>query len=341
MDGIRYEHLQRPGRGETRTLADGITWLRMPLPFSLDHINLWLLRDDGGWVIVDTGLDTNTTREIWRRVFAENMGGEPATHVVVTHLHPDHAGCTHFLVKEFGADLWMTREEYLLCRVLIADTGNEAPSEGERFYRSAGFTEEQIALYKENFGLFGKFVKGMPQSYRRMQDGERLAFGGQEWDVIVGRGHSPEHACLYDRSRNVLISGDQILPTISPNISVWPTEPLANPLADFFASIDRLESELAEDVLVLPAHGKPFRGVHARLEALRREHMDRLAILLENGRQARRVVDVFPDLFGRAINDGNRVMATGEALAHLHYLVETGDLIAVRDDDQVTWFQRS
>jgi glyoxylase-like metal-dependent hydrolase (beta-lactamase superfamily II) len=338
MDGIHYEELRRPGHGETLALADGVTWLRMPLPFSLDHINLYLLRDTGGWVIVDTGLDTNTTRGVWRRVFAEGMNNDPATHVVVTHLHPDHAGCANFLVAEFDADLWMTRQEYFLCRVLIADTGTDAPREGERFYRAAGFTDEQIELYKENFGMFGKFVKGMPQSYRRMQDRERLAFAGHEWEVIVGRGHSPEHACLYDRQRNILISGDQILPTISPNISVWPTEPDANPLGEFFASIDRLERELDEDVLVLPAHGKPFRGAHVRLEELRREHTERLEILVDNARQPRRVVDVFPDLFGRAINDGNRIMATGEALAHLHYLVATGDLTAVTDDDQVTWF---
>ena len=341
MDGIQYEQLPRPDHGETLALADGVTWLRMPLPFSLDHINLYLLRDTGGWVIVDTGLDTNTTRGVWRRVFAEGMQRDPATHVVVTHLHPDHAGCANFLVNEFDVDLWMTRAEYLLCRVLIADTGAAAPPEGERFYRAAGFSDEQLELYKENFGMFGKFVKGMPQSYRRMQDGERLAFAGHEWDVIVGRGHSPEHACLYDRQRNILISGDQILPTISPNISVWPTEPHANPLDDFFASIDRLERELDEDVLVLPAHGKPFRGAHVRLEELRREHTERLEILLENARQPRRVVDVFPDLFGRAINDGNRIMATGEALAHLHYLVATGDLTAATDDDQVTWFRGS
>jgi glyoxylase-like metal-dependent hydrolase (beta-lactamase superfamily II) len=341
MGGIQYEKLQRPGHGETLPLADGVTWLRMPLPFSLDHINLYLLRDTGGWVIVDTGLDTNTTRGVWRRVFADGMDNDPATHVVVTHLHPDHAGCANFLVSEFDVDLWMTRDEYLLCRVLIADTGAAAPPEGERFYRAAGFTNEQIGLYKENFGMFGKFVKGMPQSYRRMQDGERLEFAGHEWDVIVGRGHSPEHACLYDRQRNILISGDQILPTISPNISVWPTEPHANPLGDFFTSIDRLERELDEDVLVLPAHGKPFRGAHVRLEELRKEHTERLEILLDNARQPRRVVDVFPDLFGRAINDGNRIMATGEALAHLLYLVATGDLTAVTDDDQVTWFRGS
>ena len=341
MKSIRYELEARPDSGKTLPIADGVLWLRMPLPFALSHINLWLLRDDGGWVIVDTGIDSKTTRALWRGVFNESMGGEPATHVIVTHLHPDHVGCANWLVQQFDVDLWMTRSEYLLCRMLIGDTGKEAPPEGVRFYRAAGFDDEQIALYKENFGMFGRFVPGMPQSYRRKQDGERLLFAGYEWEIIVGRGHSPEHACLYDAQRNILISGDQILPTISPNISVWPTEPQADPLKEFFDSIDALEEKLPEDVLVLPAHGKPFRGAHVRLEELRKEHADKLDALLSNSAQPRRVVDVFGDLFGAAINDSNRIMATGEAIAHLHYLVNTGDLVAEADASGVHWFART
>lgn len=341
MKSIRYELEARPADGATLSIADGVLWLRMPLPFALNHINLWLLRDEGGWVIADTGIDSKTSRALWRNVFADSMGGEPATHVIVTHLHPDHVGCADWLVKQFDVDLWMTRNEYLLCRTLIGDTGSEAPSEGVRFYRAAGFSDAQIAVYRENFGMFGKFVRGMPQAYTRMQDGDRLHFAGHEWQVIVGRGHSPEHACLYDAGRNLLISGDQVLPTISPNISVWPTEPRANPLQDFFESIDALEARLPEDVLVLPAHGKPFRGVHRRLEELRREHADKLDTLLGNSTQPRRVVDTFGDLFGAAITDSNRIMATGEAIAHLHYLVNTGDMVAEQDTTGVHWFARA
>lgn len=341
MKSIQYELESRPADGETLPIADGVLWLRMPLPFALNHINLWLLRDEGGWVIADTGVDTKTSRDLWRKVFAGSMGGQPATHVIATHLHPDHVGCADWLVTEFGVDLWMTREEYLLCRILIGDTGKEAPPEGLRFYRAAGFSDAQIARYKENFGMYGKFVRSMPQAYRRMQDGERLQFAGYEWEVIVGRGHSPEHACLYDAQRNILISGDQVLPTISPNISVWPTEPQADPLKEFFDSIDALEEKLPDDVLVLPAHGKPFRGAHVRLEELRKEHADKLDALLANSAKPRRVVDVFGDLFGAAINDSNRIMATGEAIAHLHYLVNTGDMVAEQDADGVHWFARA
>ena len=340
MERIEYESVTRPKRAETVALDEGIIWLRMPLPFALNHINLWLLRDDSGWVIVDTGVDTRTSREVWDATFTGPMQGDPATHVIATHMHPDHVGCAGWLVDHFGVDIWMTRDEYLLCRLLVDDTGREAPDEGVRFYRAAGYSDEQIALYRANFGMFGKVVGELPRAYRRMQDGEHLHFAGYDWQVIIGCGHSPEHACLYDADRNILISGDQILPTISPNVSVWPTEPKADPLKDWFESIDKLEAVLPEDVLVLPAHGKPFRGAHVRLEELRKEHTDKLDVLLNNGSEPRRVVDTFSDLFKSTINDSNRIMATGEALAHLHYLVGTGDMSAERDADKVTWFRR-
>lgn len=341
MKSIQYELATRPGDGETLSICDGILWLRMPLPFALNHINLWLVRDEGGWVVVDTGIDSKKSRELWRHVFSDSMAGEPATRVIATHMHPDHVGCANWLVERFGVDLWMTREEYLLCRTLIGDTGKAAPQEGLQFYRAAGFSEPQIADYQENFGMFGKFVRSMPQAYTRLQDGQRLQFGGHEWEIIVGRGHSPEHACLFSAERNLLISGDQVLPTISPNISVWPTEPKANPLKDFFESIDALEEKLPEDVLVLPAHGKPFRGAHVRLAELRREHADKLDVLLANGSEPRRVVDVLGDLFRRAINDSNRIMATGEAIAHLHFLTEAGDMVVEKDSHGVNWFART
>jgi glyoxylase-like metal-dependent hydrolase (beta-lactamase superfamily II) len=341
MSRIQYEHLTRPKEGETMPVADGITWLRMPLPFSLNHINLWLLRDDNGWVIVDTGIDTPTSRDVWQHTFDGAMNNEPATHVIATHLHPDHAGCAGWLVKQFGVDLWMTREEYMLCRVLVNDTGHEAPPEGIQFYKAAGFTDEQLATYRESFGMFGRVVGPLPQAYIRMQDRELLSFAGQEWEVIVGRGHSPEHACLYDRARNILISGDQILPTISPNVSVWPTEPQSDPLRDWFDSIDKLEEILPDDVLVLPSHGKPFRGAHVRLEQLRKEHIDNLDKLLDTANLPRRAVDVFDVMFDSTITDSNRVMATGEALAHLTYLCNKGEMLAENDSNGVTFFRRA
>jgi glyoxylase-like metal-dependent hydrolase (beta-lactamase superfamily II) len=340
MAGIRMEFKGRPDNGETMAVADGVSWLRMPLPWRLGHINLWLLRDGRDCVIVDTGIGEDTCRDTWEDVFAGELKDANVSDVVVTHMHPDHAGCAGWLVDRLDTEFWMTREEYLMCRVLMTDTNADVPGAALRFYHAAGFSDEQLATFKAHFGMFGKFVSDMPRSYRRLRDRERPDFDGGAWEILIGRGHSPEHACLFDAERNVLIAGDQLLPAISPNVSVWPTEPGANPLGDFFDSIDMLEARLPEDVLVLPAHGPPFRGAHVRLEALRKEHTDKLNVLLDNSGSPRRAADTFDDLFGRAIDDGNRVMATGEALAHLHYLVENGDMVADVDDDHVTWFSR-
>jgi glyoxylase-like metal-dependent hydrolase (beta-lactamase superfamily II) len=339
MQSIRYEFDNKPAHGETMPVADGLLWLRMPLPMSLEHINLWLLEDDRGWVIVDTGLGTETTRELWKQVFDGPMGGRPVTHVVATHLHPDHVGCAGWLAHEFHTDLWMTRDEYMLCRILVADTGKPAPPEGVHFYKAAGFSEEALQRYRKNFGLFGTMVSPLPESYRRLADGETLRFGRHEWQVLVGRGHSPEHACLYSAESNVLLAGDQLLPTISSNVSVWPTEPDGDPLRDWLASLRDMQNRLPEDVLVLPAHGKPFRGAHVRLQQLIDEHEQKLSELHEWCAQPRRAVDTFAALYKARIGADNRILATGEALAHLHFLMSEGRMIAEPDSDGVIWYR--
>lgn len=336
---IDYPFDGRPESGEVLEIADGIRWLRLPLPFQLNHINVWLLREDAGWAVVDTGLFTNTTREVWKDVLERALGGKPLTRILVTHLHPDHTGCAGWLARRYGVDLWMTRTEYLLCRILVADTGKPAPEAGTRFYHAAGFPPEAMDRYVEHFGGFGRVVSPLPESYRRLADGDTVEIGGEQWTVIVGRGHSPEHACLYNAGRKLLIAGDQLLPTISPNVSVYPTEPSANPLKDWFESIDMLEARLPEDVLVLPAHGKPFTGARLRMEQLRKEHTDGLEKLRELCGEPRRAIDVFPALFKSRIDDRNLIMATGEALSHLHFLEKRGELSSREDENGVNWFQ--
>jgi glyoxylase-like metal-dependent hydrolase (beta-lactamase superfamily II) len=334
---IHYEFEQRPKHGATLPIDDDILWLRMPLPFSLKHINLWLLRDADRWVIVDTGVGTDETLQLWEQVFAGPMQGRPASHVVATHLHPDHVGCAGFLARHFDVDLWMTREEYMLCRILVADTDKPAPVEGVSFYKGAGFTDEQLEGYRQAFGFFGKFVSPLPEAYKRLRDGDQLPLQGRVWEVITGGGHSPEHACFYDRENRLLIAGDQLLPTISSNVSVWPTEPLANPLRDWFSGLNKLKNSIDEETLVLPAHGKPFRGAWPRIDAMIKEHEERLDVLRELCRQPQRVVDVFPALYRSKINNGNRVLATGEALAHLHYLAGTGELTS-HEENRQQWY---
>jgi len=334
---INYEFDVRPQAGDITPVADGIEWLRMPLPFALSHINLWMLRDGDRIAIVDTGINSGKSRDIWYQAIA----GREISRVLVTHLHPDHVGCAGWLCAEHAVDLWMTREEYLLCRVLVADTGRTAPDAGISFYRAAGFPDNALHRYQEMFGMFGKMVAPLPESYRRMQDGDEILIDGSTWTVIIGRGHSPEHACLFNADRNVLISGDQVLPRISSNVSVYPTEPHANPLRDWLESLAAMKDRVPEDVMVLPAHGRPFRGARQRLDALIDEHMTGLAKLLDLCAEPRRAVDVFPALFKAKIADSNLIMATGESTAHLNYLLADGELEVESDADGVNWYRRA
>ena len=338
---IRYEFDDKPDIGETIEIAEGVHWLRMPLPFSLQHINLWLLADGDGWTIVDTGLGFDESKAIWERTFGGVMGNKPVKHVVVTHMHPDHVGCAGWLAERFNVDLWMTREEYAMCRVLVSDTGRPAPEAGTRFYTAAGYAPEALEHYRKIFGFFGKYVTPLPDSYRRLYDGQKGPVGNREWEVVVGRGHSPEHACFYNQEMNLLISGDQILPAISSNVSVYPLEPEANPLKDWIDSLRAITERVPEDVLVLPAHGKPFRGAHERIDSMVNEHLARLDDLREFCKEPRRAVDVFPALYRAKITNDNRMFATGEAIAHLNYLINEGEIVAEADSDNVNWYRQS
>jgi len=335
---LEYPCGEPPQAGETREVAPGVLWVRMPLPFALSHINLWMLQDGGrhGVAIVDTGIHSGKSKDVWRAAIADR----PVTRVLVTHLHPDHAGCAGWLCSNYEVGLWMTRQEYLLCRILVADTGRPAPDAGVNFYYAAGFPGNALARYQEMFGMFGKFVAAMPESYHRLVDGMTISIGGSDWEVVVGNGHSPEHACLYNSDRNVVISGDQLLPAISSNVSVYPTEPHGNPLKDWLLSLQALKVRLPEDVLVLPAHGSPFRGAHARLDALTEEHTSCLAELLDLCVEPQRAVDVFPALFKAAISDSNLIMATGESIAHLNYLLHEGAVEVEPDAGGVLWYRR-
>jgi len=343
MAAPEYPYAEPPAPGTTREVAPGVHWLRMALPFALDHINLWLLEDgtkeEAAWMIVDSGLGDEPTRALWEKAFAATSNGKPrissVNRVLVTHYHPDHAGNAAWLCERFGAELWMTRSEYLTVHAARHGAAGYSPEAQKALFRANGLDEARASELLRRGGLYRKMVPDFPYSHRRLFEGETLSIGGRAWKVIVGYGHCPEHASLYCESLKVLISGDMLLPRISTNIAVRPIDPQSNPLRLFLESIRRYR-ELPGDMLVLPSHGLPFRGAHARIAQLEAHHAERLkeleAACAQAPRTAEQVLDV---LFRRKLDTGQIFFAMGEAIAHLHYLYYEGRLKRSLDADGV------
>jgi glyoxylase-like metal-dependent hydrolase (beta-lactamase superfamily II) len=339
--GLTYPCGEPPIPGAVSEVAAGVYWVRMPLPFSLKWINLWLLRDGDGWAIVDTGIATEETRLHWRTIFDTYLEGLPVTRVLITHMHPDHVGLAGWLTRKFDAQLWMSRLEYLTCRTLVADTGRDAPEVAISFYRAAGWSEDALDTYRVRFGGFGKAVSRLPDAFQRLSDGDEVMINGLPWQIIMGCGHSPEHACLYQPDLKVVISGDQVLPRISSNVSVFPTEPTGDPMTDWIDSCHKLKAALPHDVLVLPSHNEPFFGLHRRLGDLIDNHESALTRLAAWIEEPKRVVDCFSPLFKRTIGPDVLGMATGEAIAHLNCLIARGQATSSLDDQGIRFYTRA
>lgn len=337
-----YPFAAKPAPGARLEVAPGVHWLRMPLPFHLDHINLWTLQEEGGYAVVDTGTRSEDVIAHWQAHFEATKDEGQPTRVIVTHMHPDHVGTAGWIARRFEVPLWMTRLEYMSCRVMVGDTGREPPPDAIAFYRRAGWSRHAIDVYRGRFGRFGLYIHALPESYRRLHDGQLLRIGGRDWRVVVGSGHSPEHACLYCAEDGLFISGDQVLPRISSNVSVHPVEPEADPLSDWLASLQKLRREVADDVLVLPAHNEPFRGLHARLDALASGQEIALTRLRRRLAEPRRAIDVFAALFGRPVPEGDVSLlglATGESVACLNHLLYRGELEVEVDAAGVCWYR--
>ena len=333
-----FEKEPPTGDGSAVEVAPGVLWLRMPLYARLQWINVWALADGDGWAIVDTGLRTANNTEAWLAAFSDALGGRPVTRVFATHMHPGHCGAAGWLAERFSVRLWMSRLEYLTSRLMAADTGRSAPPDGVRFYREAGWKDDFIESYRSVFGGFGKAIYPLPNSYKRIRDGDEINIGTHLWRVVVGSGHSPEHVCLHCPDLRLLISGDQVLPKITPNVSVHPTEPDADPLGDWLASLERIKNCVPDDVLVLPAHNSPFRGLHARIGQIVDWHrgcLERLEQVLADPKKA---VDVFDVLFARTVPPELQLWATGESIAHLNHLLATGRATAEIGADGVKWW---
>ncbi len=339
--GLSYPFGRRadPAPGVPVQVAEGVYWVRFPMPMSLDHINIWLLEESDGWTVVDTCLDISSAREIWEQLFGDLLAEKPVLRVICTHLHPDHVGLAGWLTSRFDCELWMSREEYLMCKAMVADTGRAAPDVALRFYRAAGYDESQLQSYCDKFGNFGRAIHPLPDSFRRLMDGDTLRIADRYWQVVVGSGHSPEHACLYCPALQLMISGDQVLPRITSNVSVFPTEPAGDPLREWLRSCSRIRDRLPGDLLVLPAHEAPFYGLHVRLTQLIEAHERDLDKLYDWLDQPRRAVDCFPALFKRDIGPADQGLATGETLAHLNCLLGRRRISRQRDETGVDWYQ--
>jgi len=335
-----------PLMGQSLEITKGVFWLRMALPFALDHINLWLLRDqmDGveGWTIVDCCLDNPQARGQWQDVFASSLQGLPVLRVVVTHMHPDHLGLAHWLCAHWQVPLWISATDYHTAKNLIAIAPSHDGQQAIHFFKSHGLQDESVHdALRDRTLQFGHMVPALPKQFVRLYDGLQFTIGGQTWHCISGYGHAPEHIALHCPSLNILISGDMILPRISSNISVYDSEPQANPLQMFLDSLDKF-AHLPSDCLVLPSHGKPFTGMHQRIAQLKHHHAERLADILSacpaKGMTAHQVL---PVLFKRQMDAHQTTFALGESLAHLHLLWFAGDMTRHSDSDGVYVFKPS
>jgi glyoxylase-like metal-dependent hydrolase (beta-lactamase superfamily II) len=324
MSQLKFPWSDHPAAGTTREVAPGVHWLTMPMGGSLAHINLYLLDDGDGWYVVDTGLGNQETSRLWREVFRERLGGKPVKGVFCTHMHPDHIGQAGMITEEFRCPLLMSRAEYYQARAFHGTGPSHHSSwQGRDFYSRAGMPDDYLERMRQSFenrANDGFSMPPMPMGYERLRDGDEFIIGGREWDVVVGGGHSPEHVCLHSKSLGVMISGDQILPIITSNVSVHPTEPEANPLMDWMESHDKFLKTPAE-TLVLPAHNLPFYGVRERLRQLINHHEDRMLAIEEACVKPQVARDLLPVLFKRRLDPRQMMMALGEAIAHLHLLM--------------------
>ncbi|HRD89380.1 MAG TPA: MBL fold metallo-hydrolase [Accumulibacter sp.] len=324
-----------PAACEIFAVATGVHWLRMPLPFALNHINLWLLEDGAGWAIVDTGFALDTVKECWLAILEQltrSTRGGRISRIIVTHFHPDHLGLAAWLQERTAAPVWMTAGEYLTAHAVWHEVGGHGNPPMLRQFRAHGLDEERCAALERRSGGYNRGVPTLPNRYRRLFDGDELIIGGQRWQVRVGYGHSPEHAALYSPDLGVLISGDMLLPTISTNVSVFAVTPEADSLTDYLQSIDRYR-ELPAATLVLPSHGMPFYGIAGRVDALHAHHEDRLQLLEEYCQTSRSAADLLPMLFARELDTHQTMFAMGEAIAHLNRLEHAGRVMRSEEGD--------
>ncbi|MEP3053006.1 MBL fold metallo-hydrolase [Ascidiaceihabitans sp.] len=332
--GLRYPWDTPPDHGVPVEVADGVLWFRLPLPMKLDHVNVYALDDGDGWTVVDTGFASKKTKAIWQEMMDGPLAGKPITRVLVTHHHPDHIGLAGWLQSDFGAEMITTRTAWLMARMLTLDVQDVPNAESLEFYKRCGMNPELFdKRAKERPFNFGDIVAPMPLGYTRIKQDDVITIGGRTWDVHMGNGHAPEHATLWSRDDNLVIAGDQILSSISPNVGIYATEPMADPIGDWLEACERLATLAREDHLVLGGHKLPFTGLPTRMRQLIENHhgaLKRLEAYIDTPKSA---TECFAPLFKRSIGEGEYGLAMVEAAAHLSHLYQMGQATrSLRDD---------
>ncbi|MFQ1702474.1 MBL fold metallo-hydrolase [Loktanella agnita] len=336
---ITYPWETPPAEGEAITVAPGVLWMRLPLPMALDHVNVYALDDGDGWTIIDTGFASKHTRAIWNALLNGPLAGKPVTRVIVTHHHPDHVGLAGWFITK-GAELHMPRTGWLMARMLVLDVQSIASSETMAFYQRAGMDSEERARRKaERPFNFADCVVPLPQGYTRLIDGDTITMGGRVWDIRMGDGHAPEHATFWSRDDNLVIGGDQLLPSISANLGVYPTEPDADPVAEWLTSCEAFKPFARDDQLVLGGHKLPFTGLPLRLHQMVENHHGALARLMTHLAEPRSAGECFPALFKRKIGPAEYGLALAEAIAHVNHLHQTGQVTRTLNADGAFIYQ--
>ncbi|WP_054208656.1 MBL fold metallo-hydrolase [Bosea vaviloviae] len=308
-----------PASGLWASVAEGIFWAQIPLPFRLNQVNVWLIDDEDGWALIDCGIDSPEVRAIWETLLANLPDGRPISRIIATHGHTDHVGCAGYLAEKLKVPFEATLVEWLKARIRYADAAQEPSSEEDRFLTMHGCEPAVTAQMREEFKSIGQYLGPMPGRLRALRPDEKLRIGNRSFEVLVHGGHADSHASFYCADDRILVAGDQVLPRISPVIAVFEDLPEADPLGDYLASLRDL-AELPENALVLPGHGVPFTELGSRLTALKRHHEERLATLETMIEIPMTAFAAAERLFERAFQSGHRRFALGETLAHLHRL---------------------
>ena len=331
---LRFPHATPPDDGDFREVAPGILWLRLALPFQLNHVNLFLIKDDDGWALVDAGIGDKRTRAVWEDLLAGRLGGRRLSRLIVTHFHPDHAGLAGWLAERCGLELSMSQTDYLFSQNMRHNPQAIDSPSYRAFYLRHGLPPAAIDPVLTRGHGYLRMTTDLPPSYRRLVAGEALRIGGRTFEIMTGGGHAPEQVMLLCRAEKLFFPADQVLARISPNIRVNGWEPHANPLGDYLASLAALRAAVPDDVLVLPAHNLPFFGLHQRIDELIQHHQFRCDEIEAACRlRPHTAAELLPVLFKRALDEHQTGFAFGEVLAHVNLMQRRGRLTARTDAD--------